>query len=392
MTNLPREDSPPFKSIDLRIVEPEFQSGLTDLILSLEYLRTLRVKGTTPKQTFFQIKSIFHILESVGSARIEGNRTTVIEYIDQKLEKKTGHPDSFREIENMEIALQFIDDNIMSVPIDRAFVSELHKKVVMGLIEEGSETPGLYRQCPVGIQGSPLVPPPPALVAAYMDELFQFISRRDAPKYDLLKIALAHHRFVWIHPFDNGNGRTVRMLTYAMMVKLGFNINLARILNPTAIFCCDREEYAKALARADRGDDEGLLEWAIYMLSGLQRELSKTDRLTDYDYLKKEILLPTIGFSLDKNILNEIEAKTLILAIEKTEIANVDINKLFPARHKSDISHLIRRLLDKNYLVPTESNKRKYTISFKNNKLVRGVIEALDKAGFLPDKTITVVP
>ncbi len=380
-----KSNSRSFKSIELRMVNPDFRSELTDLIIELDHLRKLRLVGTTPKQTFFQIKTIFHVLESIGSARIEGNRTTVIEYIDQKLEKKASNPDAFKEIENMEIALQFIDDNIASSSINRAFVSELHKRAVEGLAEEGSKTPGVYRNCTVGVQGSELVPPPPGLVGSLMDELFQFISKQDAPKYDLLRIALTHHRFVWIHPFDNGNGRTGRLLTYALLVKSGFNVNLARILNPTAIFCCDRDTYNKALARADQGDDEGLLEWAQYMLSGLQRELSKTDKLADYIYLKKEILLPTIEFSLEKNILNNIEAKILELAIEKMEITNADIKIIFPTKHPSDISHLIKGLRVKNYLVPTRTGKRKYTINFQDNKLVRGVISALDRAGFLPE-------
>jgi len=59
-----------------------------------------------------------------------------------------------------------------------------------------------------------------------MEELFTFINNDDDKKYDLIKTALAHHRFVWIHPFDNGNGRTVRLFTYVLLVKLGFNINV----------------------------------------------------------------------------------------------------------------------------------------------------------------------
>jgi Fic family protein len=384
MTTEQKVNLPSFKSVDLRMVYPAFESDLTDLIIKLEPLRKLRVEGTTPEQTFFQIKAIFHILESIGSARIEGNRTTVIEYIDQKLEKKAHNPDSFKEIENMEIALNFIDDNIGSVPINRAFVSELHRRTVAELSIEGSKAPGAYRDCVVGVQGSALVPPPPALVASLMDELLQFISREDAPKFDLIKIALAHHRFEWIHPFDNGNGRVGRLLTYATMVKFGFAVNLAQIINPTAIFCYDRDKYNMALARADQGDDEGLLEWVKYMLSGLQRELDKTDKLADYNYLKKEILLPTIDFSLDKNILNDVEAEILRLAIKKRGITNADIRVILPTKHRSDISHLIRSLLDKNYLVRIGPGKRKYAISFQNNRLVRGVINALDRAGFLP--------
>ncbi len=387
MTMVPKEQTPPFRHIDLRIVFPDFSSELTDHIMGLEYLRRLRLAGTSPPHIFFQIKSIFHTLESLGSARIEGNRTTVIEYVDKQLENRPTDQAPIREIENMEGCLKFIDDNIKTRHVDRAFVSELHKMAVAGLSEseEGSRHPGEYRKCPVTVRASQLVPPPFVSVPGYMDELFHFIGMADAPKYDLLKIALAHHRFVWIHPFDNGNGRTVRLLTYALMVKFGFNVHLNRILNPTAVFCHDRAKYYAALSRADQGDDEGLLQWAGYMLSGLERELKKTDELTDYDYLKEKILNPAIAFSLEKNIINELEAKILSLAIEKKEIVNSDIGPIFPAKNKSDISRMIRNLLNKNYLVPTASRKRKYTINFRKNVLIRGLVHSLSKAGFLPD-------
>ena len=50
-------------------------------------------------------------------------------------------------------------------------------------------------------------------VEDYMNELLDFVNKEDAKKFDLLKAAIAHHRFVWIHPFGNGNGRTVRLFT-----------------------------------------------------------------------------------------------------------------------------------------------------------------------------------
>ncbi len=88
-------------------------------------------------------------------------------------------------------------------------------------------------------------------VDGYMDELIDFVTREDDPRYDLIKIAIAHHRFVWIHPFTNGNGRTVRLFTYALLMKYGFRVETAqRILNPTAVFCNDREQYYNKLRRA----------------------------------------------------------------------------------------------------------------------------------------------
>jgi len=384
MTETTNEIRPGFKHIDLRLVTPTYESEITDHIIYLEYLRKLSISGTTPLQIFFQIKGIFHMLESIGSANIEGNRTTVVEYVDNKIERNPNPTDAIKEIENMETCLRFIDDQVGDQPIGRAFISELHKMAVAGLSVEGSKSPGEYRNEPVMIRGSALVPPPSFSVPGYMDELFGFIEKADPPKYDLIKISLAHHRFAWIHPFDNGNGRTVRLLTYAMMVKLGFNVHLARVLNPTAVFCYDREQYYSALSRADSGDDDGYLRWVLYVLSGLERELRKTDTLADYDYLKTKILMPTIGFSLERNILNEIESKILCLAIEKQEIANADIRTVFPGKNIAEISRMIRGLLEKKYLMPTRENGRIYSINFHGNKLIRGVLFALDKAGFLP--------
>ncbi len=120
------------------------------------------------------------------------------------------------EILNMEKALDFIDENILKTKIDRDFISELHRIAVDKLPPppngEGDFTPGLYRQSFVRIKGSDHVPPPPDDVQWYMDELFDFVNKEDEPKYDLLKVAISHHRFVWIHPFTNGNGRVVDFL------------------------------------------------------------------------------------------------------------------------------------------------------------------------------------
>ena len=80
-------------------------------------------------------------------------------------------------------------------------------------IGEGDPTPGIYRYKNVRIAKANFVPPDFNQVDSYMNELFEFINRTDLPKYDLLKTAIAHHRFVWIHPFSNGNGRTVRLFT-----------------------------------------------------------------------------------------------------------------------------------------------------------------------------------
>lgn len=379
-----------FKHYDLILLEPDFGSHLTDLIIELDYLRKKPLKGTTNPAVFFQLKSIFHILESIGSARLEGNRTTVAEYIEKRIEKKQLEDEKDTEIQNLEHAMAFIDRHIKTEKISRAFVSELHKRVVENLTPpekgEGSRNPGEYRKMNLKITDSKHLPPDYTQVNEYMHELIKFIGNEDPTKYDLLKTAIAHHRFTWIHPYDNGNGRTIRLLTYAMLVGQGFNVNVGRILNPTAIFCINRDKYNEALSWADSGTNEGILKWCEYVLSGLKNEIEKIDKLLDYEFLKAKILLPAISFALDREIITDLESKILRVAINKQIFMSSDIENLMPGKVYTQRSRVLKELRDKKMIAPKKPKSKKYTLRFDNNYLLRGIIKMLGEEGFIPIK------
>jgi Fic family protein len=377
-----------FFHYDLKLVDPSFGSSLTDLIIELDYLRKKSLGGSTHSKVFFQLKHIFHTLESIGSARIEGNNTTIAEYIETKLAQTKNVPSGIKEIQNIEKAMEFIEQHVRDYPINRAFVSEMHKMIVDGLEAppsgEGDQTPGDYRKINLKINKSAHQPPEWLRVEEYMSELLDFVGREHSPKYDLLKAAIAHHRFVWIHPFGNGNGRTVRLFTYAMLVKTGFNVNVGRIINPTAVFCSNRNDYYNNLSLADTGTDNGILTWSEYVLKGLKEEIEKIDKLTDYDFLRKEILLPTISHSVDRKYITDLEAKILKRVIEKQVVQASDVKEFFVGKVDAEVSRQIRKLIDKKMLVPEKDGARKYVIRFDNSYLLRGVIKSLDEKGFLP--------
>lgn len=377
------------KEFGLKLVEPEFGSNMTRLILELDHLRRKRLGGSTHPQVFFQLKHIFHTLESIGSARIEGNNTTIAEYIETKLdENESTKEQGIIEIRNIEKAMAFVEENVADYNINRMFVSEMHKRIVDGLIPppegEGDHTPGDYRKTNVKIAKSDHVPPDWSRIDELMDELFDFISKEDEPQYDLLKVAIAHHRFVWAHPFGNGNGRTVRLFTYAMLVKLGFNVNVGRILNPTAVFCSNRDDYYNYLSAADNGSKEGLLSWCEYVLGGLRDEIEKIDNLLDYEYLKSEILIPTINYSVEREFITDLESKVLKKVVEKQKIQASDLKEIFKGKVSAEISRQIRKLIDKKMLIPIREGKRTYVLRFDNNYLLRGVVNSLGDKGFLP--------
>lgn len=379
-----------FIDYPLALAEPSYNSTLTDLIIELEHLRKKQLSGTTNPLVFFQLKNIFHTLESIGSARIEGNNTTIAEYIETKIDEKMPRSEKIREIYNIEQAMSFIEEVINEYPINRMLISEIHKKIVSELETsgrgEGDRTPGLYRTTNVIIANSSHTPPDQSTVNQYMEELFQFINKKDSPKHDLLKIGIAHHRFVWIHPFSNGNGRTVRLFTYAMLMKLGFNVSEGRILNPTAIFCNDRDKYYHYLSLADGGTEKDILSWCEYVLCGLKNEIEKIDKLLNYEYLQKEILLPAINYSIEREYITEIEAKVLKRVSEKQIVQSSDLSDIFPGKAGSEISRQIRKLIKNKMIIPEGDKKRKYLISFDNNYLLRSIIKMLKEKGFISIK------
>ncbi len=378
---------PTFTHHDLELLNPSFDSGLVDVLSELEHLRRLRLEGDTPPQVFYQLKSLFHALESLGSARIEGNHTTLADYIDSKVEGKAQDTDQLREVGNIEKAMDYIEQ-IMTpgALLTEQTIRELHAMTVDDLVREGDKTPGAYRSGGVRISQSDHLPPDFIQVQAYMQELVDFVNREDSPKYDLMKVALAHHRFGWIHPFGNGNGRVVRLLTYALLMKYGFNVSTGgRVLNPTAVFCNDRERYYAMLATADKGTKEGLEGWCTYVLEGIRDELEKVDRLTNYAYLTKCILAPAVAFAREREWITETEETVLSVAIKLKVVKSADVAAALPQQSSNQRTYLIKKLVDQGMLLPLNPGARQYTIGFSNNYLIRGVIKSLRDQGFIPE-------
>ncbi len=365
------------------IPEPKFDSKLTDLIIELDYLRNKPLQGTTNPEIFFQLKNIFHMMESIGSARIEGNRTTIAEYIESHISDSDSKDENIVEIINSVNAMEFIDENINNTSINRAFISELHKTVVNNLTLEGSKTPGYYRKNNVKIAQSKHIPPDYTQIDILMNKLYEMINKAVKPKYDLIKTAIAHHRFAWIHPFDNGNGRTVRLLTYAMLLKQGFNVGIGRILNPTAIFCINRNNYYDHLGQADQDNEQGILDWCEYLLEGLNIEINKIDKLLDYNYLTKNILFPAIAYAKERENITDKEKKILDIGIKKQIFQSSDLKDLFPGKVHTERSRVLKKLKDNKMIKNAEDHERKYVVSFDNNYLLRSIIKTLGENKFL---------
>jgi len=375
---------PRFQHFDIRLVDPSYDSPVTDDIVALEQLKARSLRGTTHPGLFFELKSLFQILESLGSSRIEGNRTTLYEAIEAHLGRaEQGEEERFAEIVNLQRAMEYIETVIdPGTDISSTLLHELHRIAVVGLATEGDPTPGAYRQRAVQIQASEHLPPSHPTVPGYMDELLVFINQEVPAKRQLMLIALAHHRFAWIHPYNNGNGRVVRLLTYAMLIQRGYRVKEGQLINPTAVFCADRNIYYDKLSSADAGTDDGLLDWSGYVLQGLREEIEKIDKLLDHEYLLRQILRPALEGCRDRGALTDREYRTLRIAARKQIIVSRDLRDVVQGGEQR--SRLIRSLRDRNLLRPVQEGQRKYRLSFTNNALMHAVTEALISDELIP--------
>ncbi len=375
-----------FKHFNLIIPQPDFKDKIVADIIELEKLRGNQINLGVNRKVFNQMKQVFHLVESLYSARIEGNRTTISDYVQDKTEGKK-ESQTFKEIENIEKALWFIDRCFREnpeQPINKTFLCALHKILTNELSpeKEGSYNSGGYRQGNVSISRATYTPPLNIKVPEYMDELINFINQPADLQDELLKVAIAHHRLVWIHPFDNGNGRMARILTYAMLKKAKFD--KISLLNTAAIFCINREQYFENLAKADTGSAEGLLDWCRFVLSGLLSELIKLRKLLDAGFFRNHILKPAVDYTITNGLIHSEEGKVLNLSITKSDnlIMAKDIGDILNDKTPRQITYITAKMLENELLQKENSNSRKYLINIMQKHILRGVIENLSKEGF----------
>ena len=181
------------------------------------------------------------------SNAIEGNTLTRKEtqlVIEENLTSSSKPLRNYIEAVNHAKAFEKILELIScNSEISEKAILEIHKIILTGLDDMNA---GFYRNCRVRISGSNTILPNPLKVPQLMQEFYEWISENleDEP----LTAIIAHLKFVSIHPFTDGNGRTARLLMNAVLLKCGY---APIIVKPT-----DRKKYLSAIEKYQTKNDE----------------------------------------------------------------------------------------------------------------------------------------
>ena len=160
----------------------------------------------------------------------------------------------------------------------------------------------------------------PAETPALMDELMVWYetAKKNDNIHPFIIASLFHHRFVSIHPFDDGNGRMTRLLMNLILMRNQYPL----IVVPMKL----REEYYGVLSQADVNEFEPLVEYFGKLLKhSLEIQLKgvKGEDISESDDIDKEIELFVKKYS-SENIIKEKKTEKNFL-----EIINTSIKPLF---------------------------------------------------------------
>lgn len=101
-------------------------------------------------------------------------------------------------------------------------IKQIHNLIIRAIAPEEA---GRYRQLDVQAAGTEYLYPPHYLLSGLMPEFIQWLNDAKIKSLHPLELAAeAHLRFVSIHPFRDGNGRTGRLLMNLLLLRAGYPI------------------------------------------------------------------------------------------------------------------------------------------------------------------------
>jgi Fic family protein len=224
----------------------------------------LDTKRPLPYSVLEKVRHQLSIEWTYHSNSIEGNTLTENETQMVLLDGTTVKGKSLREhfeVFNHDRALKQLYELVHAdYQINVRDILCIHELVLRSIEDYAA---GRFRTGSVRIVGANFVPPAAHKVPDLMEELISFVNENPYQLSDIMLATLFHHQFVHIHPFADGNGRTVRLIMNALLLKKGFP--------PAIILKPDRKKYYEALNAANRGNYNKL---GLLMLQAADRSLS----------------------------------------------------------------------------------------------------------------------
>ena len=306
---------------------------------------------------------------SYASTKIEGNPLSekqVDEVIDSDERKHYLKPE--QEVRNYFLALNYLEEKA-------AKKESFSKKLILDVqryVEKGAskEKIGLRGPMPPGVlfavydsqTGNPdYIPPEYSDIPELLDELVEYVNTTD--DHPLIVAAVVHYQLVTIHPFEDGNGRTARLLSGYILDINGYGFNGIGSLEE--YFAYDIDEYYEsiqmglpALYYSGRDNPPHPEIWINYFLRMVLLYSNKVRELSDSS--NGEELEGSLSYLKGK----EKELLLLLMKNYKRDFTPIEVSKELKVTNKTVINRLAT-LVKNGFVVPhmVKERIRSYELS-----------------------------
>ena len=316
-------------------LRPDIAESLHNLYLAKGVMATTAIEGNTLTED--EVRDIIR-----GTLQLPPSR----EYLKREV-------DNILEACNVVVGDLEIGERIF---LTSELLGGFNTTVLKGLhLEEGAKA-GQLRVRSVGVGTYRAVP---AEDWAYLlDRTCKWLNSRDfAPGKGvkivtgLVKAIVAHVYFVWIHPFDDGNGRTARLLEFLVLLQSGVPSVAAHLLSNH--YNATRTEYYRQLdATSKSGGD--LLPFILYAVRGFVDQLREAADLIRVQQLQTVWINYVHDKFRSKTSAANVRRRRLVLALTDADgpVRPAEIRRLTPELHLEYKSRTAKTVMrDVNALV-----------------------------------------
>jgi Fic family protein len=279
---------------------PERTEAIFSILTEIDSVKmAFKLTGKLPSQTISRLTQSVIVTSTGASNRIEGNRLSDEEvdalYRNLRIRK-------FRTRDEQEVAgylemLELILGSYSEMKLSESLILQLHRDMLK-YSDKDERQRGQYKFGPNRVEASDrsgnvlgviFDPTPPHLTPKEMRDLVEWHGWADANafKHPLIRIGNFIFEYLAIHPFQDGNGRTSRLLTNLLLLQQGYAFTA--LASHEKLIEERKADYYLALKRAQsswKSDAEDIFPWLIYFLEIVKAQAAKALELIQQDRIE----------------------------------------------------------------------------------------------------------
>lgn len=321
---------------------------------------------------------------SYASNKIEGNPLTEAqanEAMERDAHKHFLKPE--QEVRNYFLALNLLEEKLKDQePFSKKLLLE-----VQAMVEKGTskEKIGLRGEMPPGVlfavydseTGTPeYIPPEYTDIPALLDELVEYVNTTD--DHPLIIAAVVHYQLVTIHPFEDGNGRTARLISGYILDLNGYGFNGIGSLEE--YFAYDPDDYYASLQMglpvlyySGRENPPHPEIWINYFLRMMELYSKKVFELS------KASTEDELDGSLSYLNAKEKELLTYLINNRMFEFTPIEVSKNLGVTNKTIINRCAK-LTNNGFIIPNivKERVRSYSLSEFTRKNEKQIVSKVN--------------